>query len=153
MAPVVASSAGVARQTIDDPRLIALLDRLSQFEVASPADVDVDVDVADVADAVADGGVTSDVAAPRDDDDDVAMADAAEDDDRGAMGDEHEDAPRSSNRETKLSSPPPFDIDALAAELDRVPGWRFQEQVSLCSTRGGMGVGRRDGNRDSYRSI
>ena len=34
MAPVIASATGVARQTIDDPALLALLARLSAFDVA-----------------------------------------------------------------------------------------------------------------------
>ena len=119
--------------------LIALLGRLSQCEVASTPAAYLDDDVAN---DVTDGrGVTSGVAAPRDVDD-IAMADAGDDDDRSAMGDENED----DDMATKLRHGP-FDIDALAAELDRVPGLRFQEQVSFCSTRGreGGGIGRRDG--------
>ena len=58
MAPVTATSAGIARQIIDDPALISLLERLSAFDAA-------DHDAAN--DATDDDGdeVMADVGGPR----------------------------------------------------------------------------------------
>jgi hypothetical protein len=96
MAPVAATSTGVARQTIDDPRLVELISRLSVF----------------------------DVRLPRDDDAAAAAADMMVVDD--ALGEEG----GGTNAVTPKPPSPPPDVDGLVAELDRVPRWQFQEQVS-----------------------
>ncbi len=117
MAPVTATATGVARQTIDDPNLIALIERLSKFDrhyhgssasdevlgdAAAPAPAGSAVDGADVAD-----------------DGDFAMADAT-----NSNNDSHGDSPAAA------SKPPPLDVEGLVVELDSVvPKWQFQELV------------------------
>ena len=110
MAPVTATAAGVARQTIDDPTLISLLERLSKFDrSSSPLDG---------------GGDGADGTTIQHGDDgggeDVAMGDGGE----AAAG---EGDKRRRRRQ------PPVDIDGLVAELEKVPRWRFQEQVRSSS--------------------
>ena len=110
MAPVSVTSTGIARQTIDDPKLIDLISRLSAFDVGRRGRDD---------DTYA--------AAPDDemmvDDDNTAAAmdlDNAGGDGGGTVDDDGSPTPPSS---------PPLDLDGLVAELDRVPRWEFQEQV------------------------
>ena len=103
MAPVTATAAGVARQTIDDPTLISLLERLSKFDrtiTSSPLDGDET--------AIQHGGG-----------EDVAMGDGGE----AAAGE----------GDKRRRRQPPVDIDGLVAELEKVPRWRFQEQVRSSS--------------------
>mmetsp|Transcript_14935 Transcript_14935/g.32205 ORF Transcript_14935/g.32205 Transcript_14935/m.32205 type:complete len:97 (+) Transcript_14935:479-769(+) len=87
MAPVTATSVGIARQTIDDPKLIALLERLSKFDVTTTNDTNKD-------------GVDSTV------EDDVGTSD------------------------TNMEQNEIVDVVGLVTEMDRVPRWHFQEQVS-----------------------
>lgn len=137
MAPVTASSTGVARQTIDDPNLIALIERLSKFD---PHDSSVagDVPVADA--AVVAGSATNAVITTTSfdtnaaADGDVSMTDAANNN-----SDSHGDPPvaiatvsstAGESVENKNKPPsPPLDVDGLVAELDSVAKWRFQELV------------------------
>lgn len=110
MAPVTATSAGIPRQTIDDPDLIGLLERLSKFDPTSSTSTTTTVDA----------GVVTGVAAANDNDDgDVEMADATAD---GAAAEQSTDG---------IIKIPPLDVDGLVAELECVPRWQFQEQVSF----------------------
>jgi len=155
MAPVTATSTGVARQTIDDLNLIALIERLSKFDtvaVAATADaVDAGFAVIAAAEAtqidVVDGDVSMadvDVAAVNvndDDDDDDMMAMTA-----SAAGVEESDINNNNNNNNNNNSannnnnkpPPPLDIQGLVAELDSVPKWQFQELVRQSIIGGGM---------------
>jgi hypothetical protein len=151
MAPVTATSTGVARQTIDDLNLIALIERLSKFDtvaVAATADaVDAGFAVIAAAEAtqidVVDGDVSMadvDVAAVNvnDDDDDDMMAMTA-----SAAGVEESDINNNNNNNSANNNnnnkpPPPLDIQGLVAELDSVPKWQFQELVRQSIIGGGM---------------
>ena len=95
MAPVVATSTGVARQTIDDPKLVDLISRLSVFDVRLRRDYDA---------AAAD---------------DMMVVDDALGEDGGGT-----------NGGSPTPPLPPPDLKGLVVELDRVPRWQFQEQVS-----------------------
>lgn len=135
MAPVTATSTGVARQTIDDLNLIALIERLSKFDTAAAAGADDAAGSAVVAAVTAEAEATQinvndgdvsmadvDVVAVKDDDDDDdMMATTAS---APAAGEEE-----SGNNNNKPPPPPPLDIPGLVAELDSVPKWRFQELV------------------------
>ena len=116
MAPVTTTSTGVARQIIDDPNLIALIERLSKFD-SSSASEEVLGDAA--APAPAGSAAVDDAAAT--DDGDVPMADA----NTNRYNDSHGDSPAAANK------PPPLDVVGLVAELDSVvvPKWQFQEMV------------------------
>ena len=99
MAPVVATSTGVARQTIDDPRLVDLISRLSVFDVRLRRDYD-------------------------------AAAAAAAADDMMVVDDALGEEGGGTNGGSPTPPLPPPDVMGLVAELDRVPRWQFQEQVS-----------------------
>ena len=111
MAPVAATTTGVARQIIDDPKLVELISRISDFDQRRRCD-----------DAAADDEMTMMV-------DDVAMAMDADAVGGEGVGTGDESPPS-----------PPLDVEGLAAELDRVPRWQFQEQVSwpLSTTQPGL---------------
>lgn len=115
MAPVAATTTGVARQTIDDPKLVDLISRISDFDGRRRCD--------DAAAAAAADEMTMMV-------DDVAMAMDADAVGGEGVGTGDESPPS-----------PPLDVEGLAAELDRVPRWQFQEQVSwpLSTTQPGLG--------------
>eukprot|EP00571_Detonula_confervacea_P003423 CAMPEP_0172329052 /NCGR_PEP_ID=MMETSP1058-20130122/60671_1 /TAXON_ID=83371 /ORGANISM="Detonula confervacea, Strain CCMP 353" /LENGTH=4507 /DNA_ID=CAMNT_0013046199 /DNA_START=90 /DNA_END=13614 /DNA_ORIENTATION=- len=117
MAPVTATSAGIARQTIDDPTLIALLQRLSKFDPSAISD-----------DAT---GAERRVATSNDDDDDAMMVAS---DNHGGEDVTMMDAATDNHGEGLLLLPlnkPPLDVNGLVAELDGVPRWDFQEQADL----------------------
>ena len=125
MAPVSVTSTGIARQTIDDPKLIDLISRLSAFDDGRRRGRD------DATRVVASSSSSSSSSSSDDDDemmvdDDDANAAAMELDDGGGGGvgtiADHVSP-------TTSTSSPPFDLDGLVAELDRVPRWQFQEQV------------------------
>ena len=107
MAPVTATAAGVARQTIDDPTLISLLERLSKF----------------------DRSITS---SPLDGGGDGADGTTIQHGEDVAMGDGGEAAAGEGDKRRRRRQPP-VDIDGLVAELEKVPRWRFQEQVRSSS--------------------
>ncbi len=103
MAPVTATSAGIARQIIDDPALISLLVRLSSF-YKSKIDESSSAKKAESTPAVF---ATNEV---------VAYVEKGDEDVKNIVDGSVES--------------PPFDIDGFVAELDKCPSWRFQEQVS-----------------------
>ena len=105
MAPVAATSTGVARQTIDDPRLVELISRLSAFDGDAAASAASSASSADMM-------MVDDAAAAMD-------VDASGGEGGGSDGDGSPTPPS-----------PPLDVEGLVAELDRVPRWQFQEQVS-----------------------
>ena len=88
MAPITATTAGLARQTIDDPDLVSLLCRLHSLDIPDAV--------------VAQRG------------EDVVMAESEAD------------------RTTRTLAM----IEELVKELEGVPRWRFQEQVSVHSVAG-----------------
>eukprot|EP00566_Odontella_aurita_P015588 CAMPEP_0113547226 /NCGR_PEP_ID=MMETSP0015_2-20120614/12239_1 /TAXON_ID=2838 /ORGANISM="Odontella" /LENGTH=285 /DNA_ID=CAMNT_0000447759 /DNA_START=511 /DNA_END=1365 /DNA_ORIENTATION=+ /assembly_acc=CAM_ASM_000160 len=116
MAPVTATAMGVARQTIDDPTLVSLLERLRAF-APDPAP--------DPALAAAE----RDAAAKR--------AEARNGETGGEKkedgGGEKENGEEREEESELLSDPEPrsVDVEGLAAELDRWKTWRFQEQADL----------------------
>lgn len=141
MAPVTVTSTGVARQTIDDPNLIALIERLSKFYPSAAAAADVLVDatntVAGDGDAPsAAGSAVVDVAtnnAAGATDGDIIMADAVPGDGVSpATVPMATSTTRSTGESESTSQPqqPPLDVKSLVAELDSVPKWQFQELVS-----------------------
>ena len=118
MAPIVASTAGVARQTIDDPELIALLERLSSFDPGGSGGTDGST-AGSAASKSTIGGAKGDVSkgvetGAASGDGDAVMADATDAD---------------SDWVQVSPDQPPLDVEALAAELEKYPRWRFQEQV------------------------
>ena len=126
MPPITATSAGIARQTIDDPALVSLLERLSEFDDDTVVAAKGSGSATDDA-AAADAGTPTVVAADGHagaavDDGDVIMGDAQSDNDN---------APPFNAPSNARLPPPPFDVDKLASELDGVPRWQFQEQVSF----------------------
>ena len=126
MAPVTATTAGVARQIIDDPALVELIRRLSEFDTAASTSS------AGGAIAIASKG---DAAAEDDKEDgDVVMADDNSPAKTAAAepGSSQEGAPEEGGAPVP-SLKPPLDIEGLVAELDKFPRWRFQEQVSFKS--------------------
>ena len=87
--------------------------------------------------AAADAGTPTvvaadDHAAAAVDDGDVIMGDAQSDNDNAPPSStadvNHDNVNAPSNARLP---PPPFDVDKLASELDGVPRWQFQEQVSF----------------------
>jgi hypothetical protein len=123
MAPVTATSTGIARQTIDDPILVNLIRRLSDFDGGSVNNDD----------RLDHGGVVQDIMIGSGDD-----ASAMEVDDNnnkttaGSMMDvdndviDNEAGGRSSSEDNGRVP----DVAGLVAALDSVPKWQFQEQVS-----------------------
>lgn len=141
MAPVTVTSTGVARQTIDDPNLIALIERLSKFYPSAAAAADVLVDatntVAGDGDAPSAAGsavvyvATNNAAGATDGD--IIMADAVPGDGVSpATVPMATSTTRSTGESESTSQPqqPPLDVKSLVAELDSVPKWQFQELVS-----------------------
>ncbi|KAL9185952.1 hypothetical protein ACHAXT_003729 [Thalassiosira profunda] len=121
MAPIVASTAGVARQTIDDPELIALLERLSSFDPTSGSGGTHGSTAGSAASKSTIGGAKGDVSKGAETgaasgDGDAVMADATDAD---------------SDWVQVSPDQPPLDVEALAAELEKYPRWRFQEQADL----------------------
>ena len=118
MAPITATSVGIPRQTIDDPKLINLLKNLSKFDVISSS-------ISSAKDGINTAGTASGNvdASKKDEDGDITMSNA----------DEHEGAaPPSSTTAQKHNEPqPPLDINGLVNELSAFPKWQFQEQVSF----------------------
>lgn len=103
MAPVTATSTGIARQIIDDPALISLLERLSTFENSKIA------------------------WSSRPKKSESTLEVSATDD---VMANEEKGDEDVKNVVDGSGPSPPFDIDGFVAELDKCPSWRFQEQVS-----------------------
>ena len=128
MAPVTATTAGVARQIIDDPALIELIRRLSDFDTAASSTSPSSTLSAGGAIAIAS---KEDIAAEDDKDGDVVMADGNSPAKTAVpeSGSSQEGAPEEGGAPT--SNKPPLDIEGLVAELDKFPRWRFQEQVSF----------------------
>lgn len=106
MVTVTTTAVGVARQIIDDPALIALLQRLSAFDNtnASKSSHEEKTNPPASAESV----------------EDAVMMDVG-----GAV------EGRVSGFDGQDASAPSLDIDGLVAELDKFPRWRFQEQVSI----------------------
>jgi hypothetical protein len=111
MAPVTATTTGIACQTIDDPNLLALIERLSKFDPQSnPSGVRVPATDAN--------------------DGDVIMADDANN--NYSHGESPMATSATGDSESAEKQPqPPLDVDGLVAELDGVPKWRFQELVRI----------------------
>jgi len=122
MAPITATSVGIPRQTIDDPKLINLLKNLSNFDVISTTS-NTAKDGINVDGTVCGIGKEDVEACNKDEDGDITMSNANEDE--GA-------APPSSSSTTQKhnNEPPPLDINGLVNELSAFPKWQFQEQVS-----------------------
>ena len=111
---------------IDDPALIELIRRLSEFDTAA-ASTSPSSTSAGGAIAIAS---KEDIAAEDDKDGDVVMADGNSPAKTAVpeSGSSQEGAPEEGGAPT--SNKPPLDIEGLVAELDKFPRWRFQEQVS-----------------------
>ena len=128
MAPITATSVGIPRQTIDDPKLINLLTNLSKFDVissntsANPSAKD-GINTAGTASGNKEGGNVE--GGKKDEDGDITMSNVEQGtEDCGA-------APSSSSTTQKHNEPPPLDINGLVHELSAFPKWQFQEQVSF----------------------
>lgn len=113
MAPITATSAGVPRQIIDDPKLLDLLhnrlsilsDAIITTSYSTSGDNDNDDNNGGVDKAGNNGG----------DDGDVIMANA-----------EETDGSKTSKKSQFLDN-----INALVLELEDIPKWKFQEQVRV----------------------
>ena len=90
------TSVGVPRQIIDDPKLVDLLNRLSNFDTTTTI-------------VVNDGGGKGD-----DDDGDVAMTDVTT---------EQQSPTVAAASGVDEGAKPPLDIDGLVAELEGMPKW------------------------------
>jgi len=120
MAPITATSVGIPRQTIDDPKLINLLKNLSNFDVISTNTSA--KDGINTVGANASGGNVD--TGNKDEDGDINMSNAEQGtEDSGA-------APSSSTTQKHNEPKPPLDINGLVQELSAFPKWQFQEQVS-----------------------
>ena len=115
MAPITATSAGVPRQIIDDPKLLDLLhNRLSILSDAIIATSSYSTSDDNDNNDNNNGGVDSSGNNGGDGDGDVVMADCAEE----------TDGKTSSKKSQFLDN-----INALVLELEGIPKWKFQEQV------------------------
>ena len=131
MAPITATSAGVPRQIIDDPKLLDLLHNrlsiLSDAIITSYSKSDENNNDDDN-----NGGVdkAGNEGGDGDNDGDVIMADYTEETDGG--------------KTSKKSQLFLDNINALVLELEGIPKWKFQEQVSfrvlVCIWSSGVGV-------------
>ena len=124
MAPITATSVGIPRQTIDDPKLINLLKNLSKFDVISTSNSS----AKDGINTAGNVGCNKDVDTgnKEDEDGDITMSNAEQGtEDSGAA------PPSSSTTTQKHNEPPPLDINGLVHELTAFPKWQFQEQVSV----------------------
>ena len=105
------TSVGVPRQIIDDPKLVDLLNRLSNFDITATTSSST---------VVNDGG--KDDHEGDDDDGDVAMTDVTPDQQSPTV------VAAASGVEGDITKPP-LDIDGLVTVLEGMPKWKFQEQV------------------------
>jgi hypothetical protein len=120
MAPVSATSTGIARQTIDDPKLVELIRRLSVFD----GGVKNDVDHGGAQDIIVGGGDDSS-AMEVDDDQGIGFKTT-----EGAIMDVGNDVIDDEAGGRSGIAPPMTMVAGLVAALDSVPKWQFQEQVS-----------------------
>lgn len=124
MAPVLATSTGIARQTIDDPKLVELICRLSVFDDGVINNDRLDHGGGDIIV----GGGDETTAMEEDDNQGIGFKTT-----EGAIMDVDSDViddevgGRSSS--DGIVRPVP-DVAGLVAALDSVPKWQFQEQVS-----------------------
>ena len=120
MAPITMTSVGVPRQIIDDPKLLDLLTRLSNFDATSSTSPATTATIAGVAVNDKDGG---------DNDGDVTMVDATEQSSAATSSVEEGGISEQQTSSTETVTKPPLDIDGLVTELKNMPKWKFQEQV------------------------
>ena len=119
MAPITATSVGIPRQTIDDPKLINLLKNLSKFDVMSSVNTNTTATTNVAGTTSGKEGVEG---GNKDEDGDITMSNAEQ-------GTEDSGAAPSTNT-TQKHNEPPLDINGLVNELSAFPKWQFQEQVS-----------------------
>ena len=124
MAPVSATSTGIARQTIDDPKLVELIRCLSVFD----GGVKNDVDHGGAQDIIVGGGDDSSAMEVDDDQGIGFKTTEGEIMDVGNDVIDNEAGGRSSS--DGIAPPRVPDVAGLVAALDSVPKWQFQEQVS-----------------------
>ena len=114
------TSVGVPRQIIDDPKLLDLLNRLSNFDTSSSTDK---------SPAATAGGAVNDKGEGGNDDGDVTMVDAQESLPTAASSVEEGGISEHQTTSTAITAKPPLDINGLVTELKNIPKWKFQEQV------------------------
>lgn len=123
MAPVSATSTGIARQTIDDPKLVELICRLSVFD--GGVNNNDRLDHGGAAQDILVGGGDETTAMEVDDNLGIKTTEGAiMDVDNDVIADEA--GGRSSSDGIVRRVP---DVAGLVAVLDSVPKWQFQEQV------------------------
>ena len=122
MAPITMTSVGVPRQIIDDPKLLDLLNRLSNFDATSSS-----TDTSSTTDAS--GVAVNDKDEGGNDDGDVTMVDAQESLPTAASSVEEGGISEHQTTSTATATKPPLDINGLVTELKNIPKWKFQEQV------------------------
>ena len=115
------TSVGVPRQIIDDPKLLDLLNRLSNFDATSSS--------TDTSPAATAGGAVNDKDEGGNDDGDVTMVDAQESLPTAASSVEEGGISEHQTTSTAITAKPPLDINGLVTELKNIPKWKFQEQV------------------------
>ena len=123
MAPITATSAGVPRQIIDDPKLLDLLH--NRLSILSDAIITTSYSTSDNNDNDNDndnapgnkGGDHGDV------DGDVIMADYAEE----SLSTNSEGEGQHGSKKSQFLD----NINALVLELEGIPKWKFQEQVRV----------------------
>jgi hypothetical protein len=123
MAPVTATSTGIARQTIDDPILVNLIRRLSDFDGGSVNNDD----------RLDHGGVVhQDIIGSGDDASAMEVDDNNNKTTEGSMMDVDNDVidNEAGGRSSSDGNGRVPDVAGLVAALDSVPKWQFQEQVS-----------------------
>ena len=117
------TSVGVPRQIIDDPKLLDLLNRLSNFDTSSSTDKSPDASGGGAVNDKDKGG----------NDGDVTMVDAQESLPTAASSVEEGGISEHQTTSTAITAKPPLDINGLVTELKNIPKWKFQEQVrNIC---------------------